>query len=772
MKRIFTTAGIILLLLGVLSVRAVGLDDHYVVIFNLIQEADNLNETGQIRPALDKYAQAQQALERFRTTFPGWNEKVINYRLNYVATKIAPLAAKLPPDKTAPPTPGAVTNRPAPAVTSDIDSQFKALTDEIQRLEANNKLLTAKLKEALSVQPAGVDPQEMAKAAEAVKTLQKENELMKVSLDQEHLKSSQMAEGAASVVALNQTLAEIKTKLARQLETMGVLQSENEVLKKQAAEIGQKADANSAESARVLDQAAVKISSLVSNIELLRSEKSLLESRLNEALAQAARSRQLEDQLAAAKLSSRASETELAKLRSENGKFEKSLAELERKLAKAESTTGDASKGEAAKRRQLEQDLAAALAKTGEVGKNLDLAAAATREKDLLVRKLLQEKSDLEKDREALKIQAAKAGPAVVLTGTESQQLKQMQREMERQLTAARTAAGDNADHARKLQKDKAALEKQQTELEAKLSKAAKEAAVAAKEEQIKRQSLDQELTGLRKKLEVAAKERSAKVRPNTAGETRRTETILARLEVLEAKPVPYSADELALFSGSRPSFASVELSTASVPPGDGQAPPVSRAQRSFKQVPEGARPLVVAAQRAFQAGDFPTAEKRYLEVLQQDGNNVNTLANLASIQLEINRVDDAEKNIKKALSVDPDDDFSLYLLGRIRFGQEKYDDALDALSRSAKINPANADTQNYLGIALSEKGLRQPAETALRKAIQIQSGHAAAHNNLSVVYITQTPPAVALARWHYQKSLAAGHARNLVLEKLLDTAK
>lgn len=771
MKIIFTTTGIILLLLGVLSVRAVGLDDHYVLIFNLIQEADNLNETGQIRPALDKYAQAQQALERFRTTFPGWNEKVINYRLNYVATKIAPLAAKLPPDKTTPPTPGAVTNRPAPAVTSDIDSQFKVLTDEIQRLEANNKLLTAKLKEALSVQPAGVDPQEMAKAAEAVKTLQKENELMKVSLDQERLKSSQMAEGAASVAALNQTLAEIKTKLARQLETMGVLQSENEVLKKQAAEIGQKADANSAESARVLDQAAVKISSLVSNIELLRSEKSLLESRLNEARAQAARSRQLEDQLAAAKLSSRVSETELAKLRSENSKFEKSLAELERKLAKAQSTTGDASKGEAAKRRQLEQDLAAALAKTGEVGKNLDLAAAA-REKDLLVRKLLQEKSDLEKDREALKIQAGKAGSAVVLTGTESQQLKQVQREMERQLTAARTAAGDNADHARKLQKDKAALEKQQTELEAKLSKAAKEAAVAAKEEQIKRQSLDQELTGLRKKLEVAAKERSAKVRPNTAGETRRTETILARLEVLEAKPVPYSADELALFSGSRPSFASVELSTASVPPGDGQAPPVSRAQRIFKQVPEGARPLVVAAQRAFQVGDLPTAEKRYLEVLQQDGNNVNTLANLASIQLEINRVDDAEKNIKKALSVDPDDDFSLYLLGRIRFGQEKYDDALDALSRSAKINPANADTQNYLGIALSEKGLRQPAETALRKAIQIQPGHAAAHNNLSVVYITQNPPAVALARWHYQKSLAAGHARNLVLEKLLDTAK
>lgn len=772
MKRIFARVGIILLLLGAPSVRADGPDDHYVVIFNLIQEADNLNENGQIRPALRKYTEAQQALEKFRTTFPNWNDKIVNYRLNYLATKIAPLAAKLPPDNITPPIPGTGTNRATPGLTSDIDAQYRSLVEEIQRLEANNKLLTAKLKEALSVQPAGLDPKEMARATEAIKSLQKENELMKVSLDQERLKSAQMTEGAASVTALNQTLAEIKARLAQQSETMGVLQSENDLLKKQAAELRQKSDANSAESARVLEQAAVKMSSLLANIELLRSEKALMESRLNEALAQSARSRQLEDQLAAVKLSSRATEAELAKVRLENGRFEKSLAELEKKLAKAESATGDVAKGEISKRRQLEKDLAAALAKSGEVGKNLDLALATAREKDALVGKLQKEKSDLEKEKEALKVQSAKAGPAVVLTGDESQKLKQVQREMDRQLTAARSAAEDNADHARKLQKEKAALEKQRADLEAKLTKAAKEAAVTAKEEQIKRQYLDQEMADLRKKLELAAKDRAAKGRPSTPAETRRTETIMARLEVLEAKPVPYSPEELALFSGSRPSFVAADLSTAPLQTGDGQAPVISRAQRNFKLLPEGGRLLVAAAQRAVQAGDFTKAEKSYLEVLELDGNNVNTLANLASVQLETRHVDEAEKNVRKALSVDPDDDFSLYLLGRIRFGQEKYDDALDALSRSAKINPANADTHNYLGIVLSEKGLRQPAETALRKAIQIQPGHPGAHNNLAVVYVTQKPPAVALARWHYQKSLAAGHPRNQALERLLDSAK
>ena len=43
------------------------------------------------------------------------------------------------------------------------------------------------------------------------------------------------------------------------------------------------------------------------------------------------------------------------------------------------------------------------------------------------------------------------------------------------------------------------------------------------------------------------------------------------------------------------------------------------------------------------------------------------------------------------------------------------------------------------------------------------------AHINLAVVYITQQPPLAELARWHYQKALAAGHPANPDLEKLLN---
>src|SRR5581483_1689799 len=155
-----------------------------------------------------------------------------------------------------------------------------------------------------------------------------------------------------------------------------------------------------------------------------------------------------------------------------------------------------------------------------------------------------------------------------------------------------------------------------------------------------------------------------------------------------------------------------------------------------------------------------------YESVLKQDPKNVAVLGNLAAIQVEANHFDQAESNIQQALALDSEDPYSLYVLGILRLREGKYDDALGALSRSAKLDPNNAEVQNYLGLALSEKGMRAPAEAALRKAVQLQPGYAGAQYNLAVVYATQQPPATELARFHYQKALAAGHPRNPDLEK------
>ena len=84
------------ILLAVARVQAEGPDDQYVLVYNLIQEGDVLNSTGEPRRALEKYLEAQQGLEKFRKGYPEWNPKVVNFRQTYVAAKIATLRASLP----------------------------------------------------------------------------------------------------------------------------------------------------------------------------------------------------------------------------------------------------------------------------------------------------------------------------------------------------------------------------------------------------------------------------------------------------------------------------------------------------------------------------------------------------------------------------------------------------------------------------------------------------------------------------------------------------
>jgi Flp pilus assembly protein TadD len=127
---------------------------------------------------------------------------------------------------------------------------------------------------------------------------------------------------------------------------------------------------------------------------------------------------------------------------------------------------------------------------------------------------------------------------------------------------------------------------------------------------------------------------------------------------------------------------------------------------------------------------------------------------------------------VDRAVKLDPNDPASLYLLGILRYRQERLDEALDALSRSAQSNPTNSGTQNYLGCVLADKGQRPAAETAFRKALELDPAYADAHYNLAFVYATEKPPSLALARWHYKRATDLGHSRSEQLEKLLAAEK
>jgi tetratricopeptide (TPR) repeat protein len=569
-----------------------------------------------------------------------------------MADKITTLSARVPapaaPTPRAAATPGAPPSaspgQPAQsAPVNDWEGQLNTLKDQVRQLQADKTVLEAKLKEALSLQPAATDPRELAKAEAKIQDLLKENDLLKVSLAQEKAKPVAALDTKALDEA-RQAVEEANRKLAEQTKTANALTAEKTVLQNKLNSLTT-SPANAAEleaTKKALEDANRKLAEQTKLAAKLAGEKESLQARV----------KALNTDAEAA-----------AALRAENQLLKKQVADLK-------AAPPPTSKVEEASR-QLAQAQ----------------AQIAT----------------LQSDKDILRLEKSALENRV------------------KQLSATPAAAAKAADAARIKE-----LERERDELK-------KSLAVANKE--------------LYSRKGKAAAARLADLENQLA-------TLRARLQVFEARQVPYTAEEIALFKAPATKLA---------------APARKASKTSVKELPPGTVALVAEAQRYYVNRQYDKAEERYLQVLQQDKNNVPTLANLAAIELDLDHLDVAEINIKQAIALAPDDAFSQFVLGRLRFAQKKYDEAIDALSRAAKLDPQDAQIQNFLGLALSEKGLRGPAETALRKAIQLDPGYGSAHNNLAVIYITQRPPLVELARWHYQKALAAGHAPNPDLEKMIE---
>ncbi len=381
------------------------------------------------------------------------------------------------------------------------------------------------------------------------------------------------------------------------------------------------------------------------------------------------------------------------------------------------------------------------------------------------VRQLEEERDDLQKKLDLVtKHQAAQEARYKAELKLAEDKLKKLENfsaerdELQRKLAETLAAADGEKPSRGDLRKIKK-LEEDKADIEKKFEKTSRELAALQtdREKRIRDyqsamdriKELERERDGLEKRLQAAQafnpSEREDLIKQN--------QQLRSRLEAYEARPTPFTPEELALFK--KPETPSVPRSFVI-------------SSKMTKDLPGKSKTLLSEADKAFAAQRFEEAEEKYEQVLDQNSTNVYALANLASAQLERNRLQEADETLGRALAASPDDAFSLLLLGKLKMSQNKFDEALDALARSAQVNPQSAETHNYLGIVLSEKGQRVSAEAALRKAIQIQPDYASAHHNLSIIYATQRPPFMELARWHYQKAVSLGHAKNPKLENLM----
>jgi len=645
-------------LLAAAGLHAQSADDQFVRIYNLLQQADQLNDSGETEQAYQKYHEVRAGLKRIQAGYPNWQSKVINFRLNYVAEKLAPLEPKykdkglIRPQTAVDPLTNAKNQAASTVQTLQLENRVRDLAEEVDRLRAEKQILEAKLREALAAQPPVNDPAEINRADEKIRNLSKELEVLRAGLEQE--KSRQQADNQ-SREAGEKALAEANRRLAAQADTLSKLSREREEA-----------------------------------LEKLR---------------------------AAQKSSPRPAPTQNPELQTENDRLRKELESERQKNSRAA-----AKKAETALKKEVE--------------------AIETKLREQLKQNevLISEKRTLQTraDQLAAELERLKQSPPTTSPSPSQQQL-----------------AAAKLETANAL-KDKAALEERISALTLEL-KAAKQS--RPDESRAQRRDRTRQLEAERDELkrQLATKTSTP---PASKSETDRLRlqlaAIQAKVDVYEMKKDPFTPEELALFKKPAPSPA--------------PAQEAKRTQKkSVKELPASASKLMAEAQSAFSSRKLEDAEKKYEEVLRLDLENVYTLANLGLVQMEQGRLEPAEANLSKALALEPKDAYSLSLLGILKFRQSKLDEALDLLSRSSKIDPKNAETQNYLGVVLSQKGMRGPAEAAMRRSIQINPSYAEAHHNLAVIYISQNPPFVELARWHYEKALSAGHPKNPSLENYFD---
>ena len=401
--------------------RADGPDDQYVGVYNTIQEADALSSNGQSSRALPKYREAETALLNFQKSYPDWNASVVEFRLRYVRTAISALLAKGPestapaPAAPAPTRPGTPATAPA-APAPDWQNQVNTLTDQMHHLQDDNASLQAKLKEALASQPGVTDPRQLAQADEKIKNLQKENDLLQVSLEQEKAKA---ASGAA-----NQALEQARKALAQAGHDLDEQTKKANALEKEKTALQNKLNNLPASSYNDTESKTLRKDLEAANRKLAEQTK-LAADLANEKQAMQASFKTMKADSEAAQA-----------LRSENQSLKKQVADLEssQKQLKSAQAAGSTTaplttKQEESKRvKKLQQErddlrkqleLAQADLKSAHADAKTAAAATTTQEESKRIKKLQQERDDLRKQLEAankdLKTRKGKASAAKVL---------------------------------------------------------------------------------------------------------------------------------------------------------------------------------------------------------------------------------------------------------------------------------------------------------------------------------------------------------------------
>ncbi len=173
-------------------------------------------------------------------------------------------------------------------------------------------------------------------------------------------------------------------------------------------------------------------------------------------------------------------------------------------------------------------------------------------------------------------------------------------------------------------------------------------------------------------------------------------------------------------------------------------------------------------AAQAFGRKDWENARKLYQEMLREDPLNALTHANLGAVEQQSGNLKEAQALFSRAVAINPALQQTWVALGLVSYEKGDLYLALHAIGRAIHEDPADAKAHNYLAAVSKKLGWLDAAEAELQRSIELDPNYGNAHFNLALMYLERKPPALELAKRHYEKAIALGSARDELVEEKL----
>jgi Flp pilus assembly protein TadD len=255
---------------------------------------------------------------------------------------------------------------------------------------------------------------------------------------------------------------------------------------------------------------------------------------------------------------------------------------------------------------------------------------------------------------------------------------------------------------------------------------------------------------------------------PETNAPAAATDTNAAPANSTVASSTNSESAPAAPMNATNSETASSDTTTTPSTPAPPTPPDAAEEYATKPRLPDDMRDTAQQAADLFKMQRYDDAAAKYQEIIEKYPESLYAWSNLGVVRFQQGKLTEALQALQQAVKLSPTDAFSYSNLGIVYYQMNQYEQAISALERALALDPTNAKSHNYLGCACSQKGWSEVAEKEFLKAIELDDSFGDAHFNLALVYATEKPPALEMARRHYKRALELGISPDPRLEKLL----